>query len=560
MPDDSNSRDERTERIADDSHDAAADENSKRPSETAPTERVLASEHMQFVAQRQKAATSQIVDLSERTVGDFRLLRRLGGGGMADVYLAEQMSLKRQVAIKVLRPDLLSDDSYVKRFEQEAKSAGALNHPNIVQVYAIGHEEGVHFIAQEYVHGINMRDYVARKGPPEVSVALHLMKQVASALQAAGEAGIVHRDIKPENILLTRKGEAKVADFGLAQLNRSGERLDLTQVGMTMGTPLYMSPEQLSGHKLDARSDLYSFGVTCYHLLAGRPPFRDDREATALTVAVQHLNEEPPPLAARRPDLPRELSETIHRMMAKAPQDRFPNAEAVLQELKRIGKALKQSPGELQWDDETSDEATNFISRLARRVNTKVALMIVSCILAGLISAAVGWATRPSNPLNSPVTAKSDVQVFDTAQRQYFYAMSLDEDENKEEAWQAVIENFPDAMLEKRRAQEQLAILYLKSKRFEQAGTILEQFVAEGAGNESLHAIALAGHAIAAGMQGDESESQRLLAELSLNVDPISRAMGDLLLQFLNRFGGFLDEPLRDQLESALEVQNDVSG
>ncbi len=142
----------------------------------APTERVLQSEQMAFVSDRLKVSASKMVDLSERTLGDFRLLRRLGGGGMADVYLAEQLSLKRQVAIKVLRSDLVEDETYLKRFEQEAKSAGSLNNPNIVQVYAIGQDQGVHFIAQEYVHGMNMRDYVSRKGPPEVSVALHLMK------------------------------------------------------------------------------------------------------------------------------------------------------------------------------------------------------------------------------------------------------------------------------------------------------------------------------------------------------------------------------------------------
>jgi len=369
----------------------------------------------------------------------------------------------------------------------------------------------------------------------------------------------VHRDIKPENILLTRKGEAKVADFGLAQLNRAGERLDLTQVGMTMGTPLYMSPEQLSGHKLDHRSDLYSFGVTCYHLLAGRPPFRDDRDATALTVAVKHLNEEPPPLAARRPDLPRELCEIIHRLMAKAPEDRFADANAVLQELKQLSKTLKQSPGELKWDDDTTCEDSGLISRLTARINTKVAVMVVSCVLVGLVSAAIGWATRTANPLESPVTTKPDVQVFDNAKRQYFYAMSLGEDENKEEAWQAVIDHFPEAELEKRRAQEQLAILYLKSKRSEQAVAILDEFVSEGQTNESLHAIGLAGLAIAAGMNGDESGSQRMLAELEPKVHQISPTMGDLLLQFLNRFGGFLDDLLRQNLRKTLEERADLT-
>ncbi len=135
----------------------------------------------------------------------------------------------------------------VKRFEQEAKAAAGLIHPNIVQVYAFGQQDGMHYIAQEYVQGLNLRQFLNRKGPPELLVAYHVMRQVAAALAVAGDAGIVHRDIKPENILITRKGEAKVTDFGLAQLADSEQRVQLTQVGITMGTPLYMSPEQING-------------------------------------------------------------------------------------------------------------------------------------------------------------------------------------------------------------------------------------------------------------------------------------------------------------------------
>ena len=173
-----------------------------------------------------------------------------------------------------------SDETILKRFEQEAKAAAGLIHPNIVQVYSFGQQDGLYYIAQEYVQGMNLRQLLNRHGPPELLVAYHIMRQVAAALTVAGEAGIVHRDIKPENILITRKGEAKVADFGLAQLAESEHRVQLTQVGMTMGTPLYMSPEQINGEAVDHRSDIYSFGVTCYRMLAGRPPFRGDTTLT----------------------------------------------------------------------------------------------------------------------------------------------------------------------------------------------------------------------------------------------------------------------------------------
>ena len=206
-------------------------------------------------------AEGSVARFEDRTLGDFRILRRLGRGGMAEVYLAEQTSLKRNVALKVLRDEWVGDETHLSRFAREAKAAAGLNHPNIVQVFAVGEEAGVHFIAQEYVQGRNLREFLTREGIPQLPAALHIIKQVAAALQAAGEAGIVHRDIKPENIMITPKLQVKVTDFGLAQLSESGERVNLTQVGITMGTPLYMSPEQVNGKKLDQRSDIYSLFV-----------------------------------------------------------------------------------------------------------------------------------------------------------------------------------------------------------------------------------------------------------------------------------------------------------
>src|SRR5215469_233950 len=214
-------------------------------------------------------------DQTGKTLGDFRLLRRLGRGGMGEVYVAEQSSLKRKVALKLLRADLAADANALKRFKAEAEAVARATHANIVQVYAIGETEGLHYMALEYVEGKNLREYLEKKGTPEALVALSIMRQVAAALQRASELGIIHRDIKPENILVTKKGEVKVADFGLSRIFADNQQpLNLTQSGVTMGTPLYMSPEQVEGKPVDPRTDIYSFGVTCYHLLAGRPPFR----------------------------------------------------------------------------------------------------------------------------------------------------------------------------------------------------------------------------------------------------------------------------------------------
>jgi serine/threonine-protein kinase len=285
----------------------------------------------------------QSIDLSGQVLGnDFRLLRRLGAGGMGQVYLGEQLSLKRQVAVKLLRADLANNDVSRKRFKTEAEAVAKLAHANIVQVYHISEQDSHHFMVLEYVEGWNLRDYLDRKGPPDLPIALAIMRQVASALARASEVGIIHRDIKPENILLTRKAEVKVADFGLSRIVTDGQptQQSLTQSGTTMGTPLYMSPEQVQGQALDCRTDIYSFGVTCYHMLAGQPPFMADN---SFAVAVQHVQNEPLPLHDLRPDLPPDLCAMVHTMMAKKPDDRYQNAREILKELKRLSEQSSSS-------------------------------------------------------------------------------------------------------------------------------------------------------------------------------------------------------------------------
>jgi serine/threonine protein kinase len=276
-------------------------------------------------------------DLTGRTLGDFQVLRKIGQGGMGQVYLARQLSLKRQVALKILRDDHTANAVALQRFQAEAEAVARISHPNIVQVHAVGEAGGLRFMALEYVDGRNLRDYLDRKGPPELPVAVAILKQVAAALQRAAEAGLVHRDVKPENILLTRKVEVKVADFGLSRVFAADDRqpLSLTQTGMTLGTPLYMSPEQVQGQPADHRSDLYSLGVTAYHLLAGFPPFKG---ANAFEVAIQHVQRDPEPLTSYRPDLPPDLIALVHRLMAKHPADRPQSAKDVIRDLGKIQK------------------------------------------------------------------------------------------------------------------------------------------------------------------------------------------------------------------------------
>lgn len=277
-------------------------------------------------------------DLTGRTLGDFQVLRKIGQGGMGQVYLARQLSLKRDVALKLLRGDLSQNATALKRFQAEAEAVARISHPNIVQVFAIGEQDGLRFMALEYVEGRNLRDFLERKGPPELPIALAIIRQVAAALQRASELGIVHRDIKPENILLTKKVEVKVTDFGLSRLTIDDQQpLNLTQSGVTLGTPLYMSPEQVRGLPTDHRSDLYSFGVTCYHLLAGHPPFSG---TNAIDVAMKHVNEQPEPLTSIRPDLPPDLCALVHKLMAKNPDDRYASAKDVLRDVAKLREGL----------------------------------------------------------------------------------------------------------------------------------------------------------------------------------------------------------------------------
>lgn len=453
------------------------------------------------------ASDSRTLDLSDCTLGEFRLLRRLGAGGMAQVYLAEQTSLKRNVAIKVMRSDFDSDETHRKRFEHEARAAAGLNHPNIVQVFAVGEEENIQYIAQEYVQGANLRQYLQKKKPPTAHVAMHLMKQVSSALHAAHQAGIVHRDIKPENIMVTRRMVAKVTDFGLAQLTLGGERVNLTQMGVTMGTPLYMSPEQVNGAAVDARSDLYSMGVTFYHLLSGNPPFR---AATAFALAYKHLNEDASPLQELRPDLPPSLVNVVHRLMSKDPAERFKDARAVLSELKRIEKS-GETGGSFAQTEETEQRSTWQELKPTSRQLKKYALW---CLAVFLLAGIAGRDLRRRNPLDAPVESVTPVEIKSTAKEQVEMARSLKEGpskpERQEEAWQAVLDNFSNEREAVLLSHRELGLLQLKARRYKDA---LAHFDALARENDNRwKADGVAGQAVLAMLAGRHEDSHELIS------------------------------------------------
>lgn len=344
-------------------------------------------------------------DLTGKVCGDFRILRQLGQGGMGQVYLAEQVSLKRKVALKFLKPELAANKTSLERFQREAEAIARVTHANIVQIHAVGETEGRHFMALEYVEGRNLREFIEKKGPPDVATGLRIIAQVGSALQQASELGIVHRDIKPENILMTRRGEVKVTDFGLSRHFKKDS--NLTDSRIAMGTPLYMSPEQVEGKPVDHRSDIYSFGVTCYHLFAGRPPFKGE---SPFEVALQHVNKEPAALGEIRPDLPADLCGLVHKMMAKRPEVRYQTGREIVRDASRLRDALVVTGGHLSapvLDGLTPTGTMLAIGSESTGVHTGAharphPFRFLGMILAALaIGLGIGWLATP-RPVLTP--------------------------------------------------------------------------------------------------------------------------------------------------------------
>src|SRR5438105_5818949 len=282
-----------------------------------------------------------------KQLGPYEILSPLGKGGMGEVYLARDTRLKRRVALKLLPTQFTADADRVRRFEQEARAASALNHPNIITIYEIGQIDGTHFIATEFIDGQTLRQRAAG-GRLKLLEALDVMIQVASALQAAHEVGIVHRDIKPDNIMLRRDGYAKVLDFGLAKLTeRQPSNFDTqaptvdviqTDPGTVMGTVAYMSPEQTRGLKVDARSDLFSLGVVLYEMLGERRPFTGKTHADVMA-AILHL--EPPPLARVTRDVPETLEWIVAKALRKDSEARYQTSKELLIDLKSLKQRLE---------------------------------------------------------------------------------------------------------------------------------------------------------------------------------------------------------------------------
>ena len=398
----------------------------------------------QQVETESSASASSVVALTVgRKFGAYEILRKLGEGGMGAVYLARHAMLDKLVAVKVLPPHQTSDPEAVLRFQREMRAVGQIAHPNVVGAMDAGNVDGLPYLVMEYVEGVDLAKFIQRRGPLSARDACVLIRQAALGLAAAHERGLIHRDIKPSNLLVTKTGQLKILDLGLAKLlSDDAAQLQLTQTGRIVGTPDYMAPEQWdSSGDVDARTDLYALGCTLYLVLTGKSPFRNTRRSSLREIMNAHLLEPPPSLTELRPDVPAVLSELCRRLMAKSPDERIGSARELASQLEQIerlsltlptglgsplGFELPASAGDSSVEpaDAETDadgrrttrrgEATDATVIRRRRLLRRMLLAGVACIAAVLLGLAInsmfdrkpGDAKSPTNaPPNRPEPA-----------------------------------------------------------------------------------------------------------------------------------------------------------
>ncbi len=260
--------------------------------------------------------------------GRYQIIRTIGEGGMANVYLAYDTILDREVAVKILRGDLANDEKFVHRFQREAKAASSLNHPNIVEMYDVGEDDGNYFIVMEYVNGKTLKSLIKKRGALSLSEVIDIMLQLTSAIACAHDSYIIHRDIKPQNVLILEDGRVKITDFGIAIALNSNE---LTQTNSVMGSVHYLPPEQANGKGATIKSDIYSLGILMYELLTGKLPFKGEN---AVEIAIKQMKEKIPSVCERNPEIPQSIENIVFKACAKNPKNRYDSVAEMHEDLK----------------------------------------------------------------------------------------------------------------------------------------------------------------------------------------------------------------------------------
>ena len=324
----------------------------------------------------------------------YEIIRSIGEGGMANVYLAQDTILDRKVAVKILRGDLAEDEKFVRRFQREAISASSLNDPNIVEVYDVGEDDGKYFIVMEYVQGLTLKQLIKKRGSLTLPEVQDIMLQLTSAVAHAHESYIIHRDIKPQNVIILEDGRVKIMDFGIAVALNAGE---FTQTNSVMGTVYYIPPEQANGASATTKSDIYSLGILMYELVTGHVPFKGDNP---VEVAIKHMNEEIPSICEYDPEMPQSIENIILRASAKNPKNRYDSAwdmhedlETALDKDRFNEPRVKYRYPEKGFDDDNDIPRVGRAIRNAEKSEDKKdkrmnkALIVIGTIVGVLIAA-----------------------------------------------------------------------------------------------------------------------------------------------------------------------------
>ena len=305
-----------------------------------------------------------MLELGTMVSGRYEVLKRVGSGGMADVYMAKDHKLNRNVAVKVLKSEYVEDEKFLRKFETEAQAVARLSHPNIVNIYDVGIEDGINYIVMELAEGITLKEYIRKKGYLTPKETVEISTQIASAISHAHKNHIIHRDIKPQNILVSDTGIIKVTDFGIAKATSSNT---VTSTATAMGSVHYISPEQAKGRFCDEKSDIYSLGITMYEMVTGHVPF--DHE-NGVTIALMHLQNEITPPSQIRDGIPDSLEKIILKCTMKKPEERYQTADELITDLRLVFEDT--SGGYVGVVQAIDDSPTIMIDQneLTQRINT----------------------------------------------------------------------------------------------------------------------------------------------------------------------------------------------